>query len=155
MLVLGVVILLAAAARAADPPPHVATFWREGDAGERLEIRGRVLTPDFQPVTGAEVHVRQADGSGVYSAGYQGTMVTNERGEYVLRTAMPGNYGRPRHIHVSASHPDVGTVWTEIVFKGDPMLDERDREHAIALESVRVDGREHKVGTFDLVIGAN
>jgi protocatechuate 3,4-dioxygenase beta subunit len=147
--------LIAASVRAADPPAHVATFWRDGDAGERLEIRGRVLTPDFQAVVGAEVHVRQADGSGVYTAAYQGMMITNERGEYVLRTALPGNYGRPRHIHISASHPEQGALWTEIVFKGDPMLDERDREHAIALETVRVDGREHKVGTFDMVIGKN
>jgi len=159
--VLAGVFVFAAAALAApavfaqDSPAHVATFWRDGDAGERLEIRGRVMTPDFQPVAGAEVRVRQANGSGEYTAAYQGGVVTNGRGEYVLRTALPGNYGRPRHIHISASHPDKGSIWTEIVFKGDPMLDERDAEHAIALETVRVDGREHKVGTFDMVLGAN
>ena len=155
VVVLAVAALCAHAALAQDPAAHVATFWRDGDAGERLEIRGRVMTPDFEPVAGAEVRVRQADGSGEYSAGYQGAIVTNARGEYVLRTALPGNYGRPRHIHISASHPDKGSIWTEIVFQGDPMLDERDREHAIALETVRIDGREHKVGTFDMVLGAN
>ena len=101
------------------------------------------------------LRVGPPDGSGEYSPGYQGVIVTNARGEYVLRTALPGNYGRPRHIHISASHPDKGSIWTEIVFQGDPMLDERDREHAIALETVRIDGREHKVGTFDMVLGAN
>jgi len=155
VLVLAGAVFTTPAARAADPEAHVATFWRDGDAGERLEIRGRVMTPDFQPVAGAEVHARQADGSGEYTVGYQGVMLTNARGEYVLRTALPGTYGRPRHIHISASHPDKGSIWTEIVFQGDPMLDERDREHAIALEAVRIDGREHKVGTFDMVLGAN
>ena len=136
-------------------PSHIATFWRDGDPGERLEIRGRVLTQTFEPVAGAEVRVRQADGSGEYTAGYQGVLLTSDRGEYVLRTAMPGNYGVPRHIHIAAAHPDHGYRVTEIRFKGDPLLPEADRDEAIAVETVRLDGREHKVGTFDIVLGGS
>ncbi len=146
-------------ARAAQGPaadtPHMLTLWRDGDAGERLEIRGRVMDARGNPVEGAEVRVRQADGTGTYTAAYQGAMITNARGEYVLRTARPGNYGRPQHIHVSASHPGAGYAYTEILFKGDPLLSPEDVEHAIALETVRIGDREHKVGTFDITLGGN
>ena len=99
------------------------------------------------------MRVRQADGSGEYTGAYQGVMITNERGEYVLRTAMPGNYGVPMHIHISAAHPEKGYLVTEIRFRGDPLLPESDRERAIAVETVRIGDREHKVGTFDMVLG--
>ena len=47
VLVLGLLVVCGAAPVAQDVPGHVASFWRDGDPGERLEIRGRVMTPDF------------------------------------------------------------------------------------------------------------
>jgi protocatechuate 3,4-dioxygenase beta subunit len=135
--------------------PYVATLWNEGDPGERLEIRGIVMDAKGKPVAGAEVSTRQADGGGTYTGQYQATMITNARGEYVLRTALPGNYGVPMHIHVSATHPGAGYAYTEIRFKGDPLLPPGDVEEAIALETVRIDGREHKVGTFHITLKRN
>ncbi len=140
-------------ADASGATAHILTLWREGDAGERLEIRGRVMDARGELVEGAQVRIRQVDASGDYVASYQGEMVTNARGEYVLRSVVPGNYGRPKHIHVAASHPQAGYAYTEILFKGDPLLAPDDVEHAIALETVRIGGKEHKVGTFDIVLG--
>jgi protocatechuate 3,4-dioxygenase beta subunit len=136
-------------------PPHVAVVWSDGDPGERLEIRGIVMDARGRPVEGARVNTRQADGGGTYTGAYQATMITNARGEYVLRTARPGNYGVPMHIHVSATHPTAGYAYTEIRFKGDPLLPAEDVEDAIALEAVRIDGREHKVGTFHITLTGN
>ena len=133
-------------------PPYVATVWSDGDPGERLEIRGIVMDARGRPVEGARVNTRQADGGGTYTGSYQASMVTNSRGEYVLRTARPGNYGVPMHIHVSVTHPTAGYAYTEIRFKGDPLLPAEDMEDAIALETVRIGDREHKVGTFHITL---
>ena len=152
-LVAAVLVGVVSLAQAADPP-HVATIWSDGDAGERLEIRGVVMDTRGRPVAGAQVNTRQADGSGVYTPAYVASMVSNERGEYVLRTARPGNYGMPMHIHVSVTHPTAGHAFTEIRFKGDPLLPAEDVADAIALEVVRIDGREHKVGTFHITLSA-
>lgn len=146
---------LAPLAQSGGDPPYVASLWNEGDPGERLEIRGIVMDAKGNPVAGAEVATRQADGSGTYTEHYQATMVTNQRGEYVLRTARPGNYGTPMHIHISATHPVAGYAYTEIRFKGDPLLPKEGVEEAIALETVRIDGREHKVGTFHITLKNN
>lgn len=136
----------------AAQPAQILTLWREGDAGERLEIRGRVLNTAGEIVPGAEISVRHADAGGDYTGAFQGSMLTDARGEYILRTVLPGNYGRPRHIHVSARHPQAGHAYTEVLFKGDPLLAGDQVEMAIALETVRLGGREHKVGTFDITL---
>lgn len=136
-------------------PPYVATVWSDGDAGERLEIRGIVTDASGRPVEGAVVSTRQADGSGEYTQKYRATMITNARGEYVLRTARPGNYGTAMHIHISAEHPTAGRAYTEIRFKGDPLLPGDDVEDAIALETVRIGDREHQVGTFHIRLSGN
>jgi protocatechuate 3,4-dioxygenase beta subunit len=141
-----------AAAQSSTQPGQILMLWRAGDPGERLEIRGRVHDAGGELVPGAEVGVRHADAGGEYTGVYEGSMVTDARGEYVLRTVVPGNYGRPRHIHVFAQHPQAGHAYTEILFKGDPLLQDDQVEMAIALETVRLDGREHKVGTFDITL---
>lgn len=140
------------AAQSSAQPDQILTLWRAGDPGERLEIRGRVRDAGGELVPGAEVRVRQADAGGEYTGAYEGSMLTDARGEYILRTVLPGNYGRPRHIHVFAQHPQAGHAYTEILFKGDPLLQDEQVEMAIALETVRLGGREHKVGTFDIAL---
>jgi protocatechuate 3,4-dioxygenase beta subunit len=140
------------AARPLTQPGPVLMLWRAGDPGERLEIRGRVRDTGGELVAGAEVGVRHADAGGVYTGVYEGSMLTDARGEYILRTVVPGSYGRPRHIHVFAQHAQAGHAYTEILFKGDPLLQDEQVEMAIALETVRLDAREHKVGTFDFAL---
>ena len=127
-------------------------LWREGQKGQRLEVRGRVADSLHKPIEGAQVGVRHCDLDGNYSGAYEGVMSTNKRGEYILRTAMPGTYGRPRHIHVTVSHPQSGYEYTEIVFRGDEMLDEESQKNGIVLETVRLNDTEVLVGNFDIVL---
>lgn len=145
---------LAAGAQTAASHSYTLVLWRKGQVGRRLEVRGRVVDAAQNPLRGAEVSVRHAGPDGDYTGEYEGVMHTNARGEYILRTALPGNYGRPGHIHVTASHPDAGHEFTEIVFRGDEMLDKEHQQFGIVLETVRLNGQEVLVGNFDIVLGA-
>jgi protocatechuate 3,4-dioxygenase beta subunit len=136
-----------------EPSAHILVLWRDGQTGQRLEVRGRVADAARKPLQDAVVSVRHAGPDGEYSGVYEGVMKTNARGEYVLRTALPGSYGRPGHIHVSVSHPSAGYEYTEIVFRGDVKLDEQDQKFGIVLETVRLNGIEVLVGNFDIVLG--
>ncbi|MFT5449734.1 MAG: protocatechuate 3,4-dioxygenase beta subunit [Gammaproteobacteria bacterium] len=146
-------VAFAASAQAGTSQPHTLVLWRKGQVGRRLEVRGRVVDAARKPLQGAEVSVRHAGPDGDYTGGYEGVMRTNARGEYILRTALPGNYGRPGHIHVTASHPSAGHEFTEIVFRGDEMLDKEHQQFGIVLETVRLNGQEVLVGDFDIVLG--
>ena len=97
--------------------------------------------------------MRHSGTDGGYTGQYEGEMTTNARGEYILRTAMPGSYGRPLHIHVVVSHPSAGYEFTEMVFRGDKTLDDESQQHGIVLEAVRLNDVEVLVGSFDLVLG--
>ena len=139
---------------AQSAPPSMATFWRAGDPGERLELRGQVLDPAGQPLPGATLVVWQADGSGVYTDNYRGTLVTDQDGAYVLRTALPGNYGAARHIHMAVSHEAHGTLNTRVLFKGDPALSAAMEEFAIVLDETSMGGERVWIGAFDITMGA-
>ena len=48
-----------------DPDaPEERNLWREGDPGERLLLRGRVLNTDGMPLPDAQVELWHADGNG-------------------------------------------------------------------------------------------
>lgn len=80
-----------------------------GEPGERLVVTGRVLSKeDIKPVAGATVYVYHADIRGRYNqVGNEtfepklcGVLLTNQKGEYRIRTVMPGGYSGARpHIH--------------------------------------------------------
>lgn len=104
-----------------------------GEKGEALEIRGVVQGPDCtKPLANAVLDLWQADADGRYhnqSEQYRlrGQVRTNERGEFMFSTIMPGRYKdeggfRPAHIHVTITHPDCQPLTTQIYFKGDPYL---------------------------------
>ena len=145
--------VLASEGATAGPPSHILVLWRDGQKGQRLEVRGRVADAAHKPLQGAEISVRHTDPDGNYSGGYEGVMNTNARGEYILRTSLPGGYGRPGHIHVTVSHPSGGYEFTEIVFRGDKRLDEESQKFGIVLETVRLNDVEVLVGNFDIVLG--
>lgn len=128
------------------------TLGSEGDAGQRLEIRGRVLDPSGAPIEGAEVRVRHADAMGVYRPANIGVMRTDASGRFILQTRIPGNYGRPRHIHTHVFHDSYMPVYTEILFKGDPVLGESDPPNAILLENTVLQGEQMLLGSFDVVM---
>jgi len=133
--------------------PYRATFWRDGDPGERLVLRGRVVDTTGRPLTGAVVDVWQADGAGQYHPdAYRGRVRTDGSGQYAFRTALPGNSFGAKHIHMIVTHESHGSVTTRIVFKGDPNLQEWDRGTAIVLEETKVKGDLVHVGNFDVVL---
>lgn len=133
-------------------PTHIATFWRDGDPGDRLVLTGRVLDTAGMSIAGAVVDVWQTDGNGSYHPdAYRGTIFTDERGGYELRTVVPESYFGARHIHMIVSHDGV-SVETQVLFKGDPNLAEGDLPYAIVLEESRVKDEVVYHGTFDVVI---
>ena len=133
--------------------PSMATFWRAGDQGERLELRGQVVDTAGRPLAGATVYVRQADGSGVYSDSYQGRMLTDRDGTYVLRTVLPGNYGGLMHIHMTVVHESGGAEDTRVLFKDDPNLPPSLLDEAIVLDETSIGGDRLWMGNFDVVLG--
>lgn len=118
---------------------------KEGRAkGQLLEVSGRVLTTDGEPVPGARLEIWQANAAGRYAhpddrnpapldpnfLGYT-TLASSAEGTYRFRTIKPGAYPagpdtiRPPHIHfeVSGSHD---RLVTQMYFEGEP-LNEKDR----------------------------
>ena len=150
----GVPAALAQGAQGAPGAAWRINLWREGEPGTPLEVRGRITDGAGGPVAGATVWVRNADDNGVYGE-HNGSMLTNERGEYLLRTVYPGSYGRPRHIHMSVDHPAHRTAITEVLFKGDPILGGEDPPNAIIVEEVRLAERRVLVGNFDVVLATS
>ena len=116
-------------------------------------LRGRVIDEQRNPVAGAEVHVRHADGGGRYQySRFQGVMVTDAMGRYQLRTVMPGDYGYARHIHMDVVHEQFAPTSGRILFKGDPGLGGAAPPNAILLEETRLDGDVVKIGNFDVML---
>jgi len=128
------------------------TLGHEGDPGQRLEIRGRVVDEAGRPVAGATVRVRHTDATGVYRPAYIGTMRTDASGRFLLHSRLPGHYSRPRHIHLQISHDAYAPVYTEILFKGDPALGDAEPPNAILLETTELQGEEMLLGAFDVVM---
>ena len=140
-----------------DPP---------GEAGEVMQVTGRVTDASGQPVAGALVYVFHADSTGWYAR--QGEMDerhprlyaflrTGADGRYSFRTARPGGYqkkyeGRliPQHIHFDVSAPGKTTRRFQLVFKDDPRMDDHWTEWARkqnfpAVPVERRDGLQHCV----------
>ncbi|MCL4106102.1 UNVERIFIED_CONTAM: hypothetical protein GTU68_058408 [Idotea baltica] len=110
--------------------------------GEVIEVQGRVLDTDGNPITGALIDIWQANAAGRYDhesdpsqapldVNFQGwaRLVTGEDGRYSLRTIRPGAYAvdvqwtRPAHIHYKVARRGFKEITTQLYFKGDPLID--------------------------------
>src|SRR5438552_11836810 len=110
-----------------------------GEPGARFTMYGRVFAADDStPLAGVRVFFYHADSSGFYwKPGAErdvprlaGVLRTNARGEYRMRSVVPGEYGEePPHVHLEvwganvprriapvSFHPRIGTLppsgWT-------------------------------------------
>jgi catechol 1,2-dioxygenase len=120
------------------------------ETGDHIVITGRVLAPDCKtPIAGAMVDVWQANAKGAYDIAHpdekiapanynlRGQSKTNDKGEFVLKTVMPGRYNippglpgleketgqlRPAHIHLTVIHPIFVPLTTQLYFKGDSQI---------------------------------
>src|SRR5262245_28462990 len=112
------------------------------EPGERLIVIGQVFGPDGKtPLAGASVYVYHTDAKGLYSPGtndnrnprLRGYMRTDAKGRYEYSTIKPAPYpnnGPPAHIHYVVNAPGHQERIFEIVFEGDPKIDERMRAEA-------------------------
>ncbi len=130
-------------------------FWLPGDAGQRMNISGRVTSLDGTPVVGATIYIRQADGDGIYHSQYSGNVASNQRGIYQFGSVVPGNYTGERHVHISVDHDDYQYLVTEILFKDDPNLVDGSDPRAVFLEEGEVDGEKMMFGRFDITLVPN
>jgi intradiol ring-cleaving dioxygenase-like protein len=120
-IVLGV-LLVAGVAGAQPCRDRTPTTWDievapSGEPGERLIVTGRVVSAgEGKPLSGITVYVYHADAKGNYNLpGHEkepprlcGILITNARGEYRIRTRMPGGYsGFAAHIHYEIWGPHV------------------------------------------------
>ena len=115
----------------------------ERAVGEIVEVSGRVLDEDGNPVADALVDVWQANSHGRYAherdrnpapldENFQGwaKLQTDAEGRYRFRTIRPGAYpvredwSRPPHIHFKVAHQDGGEVTTQMYFEGDPLIED-------------------------------
>ena len=131
----------------------IAKLWRPGDPGTRLELRGRVLGGSGQPIEGAEIHLRQADGTGTYQAErYRAVLYSGKGGAFAIRSVLPGQYYGAKHIHVLVKHDAHAPLNTRILFRGDPNIDAGEEDLAIALEEVKRDDETVLVGNVELLM---
>lgn len=151
---------------------------QEGQAeGQVIEVSGRVLDEDGQPIADAVVDVWQANAHGRYAhegdtsdkpldPNFQGwaIMKTDAEGRYSFRTVKPGAYTamgdwwRPPHIHYKVSRRGYRELITQMYWDGDP-LNDKDRllqevpeaERAKLLVAFDESG-EVPHGKFDIVL---
>ena len=127
-------------------------LWQPGDAGERMNIRGRVTSIDGSPIAGVRIFIRQADGDGDYQDRYSTVLESDAKGRYQFGSVVPGNYFGHRHVHISVNHEGYEYFDAQILFKGDPNLDESMAPQAIFLEESNVKGETILFGRFDIVL---
>ena len=109
------------------------------EPGEPLSISGTITrSEDCRPVANAIGDVWQTNAKGVYSNllgrddpsnprafNLRGRLVSDEHGRYHFESVLPGRYPlfwpltRPRHIHLTITHPQCEPLTTQIYFEGD------------------------------------
>lgn len=129
-------------------PPYVLPQ-RSDEAGEVLFFCGRVTSSDGEPLAGVELDMWQADAEGLYSNihpnipewNLRGRFHSSDDGAFEVRTIVPPPYEipkggptgavlrvlgrhffRPAHLHVKISHPQYGSLTSQLYFNGGDYL---------------------------------
>ena len=151
----------------------------ERAAGELIEVSGRVLDEDGNPVADALVDVWQANANGRYAherdrnpapldENFQGwgKLQTDAEGRYRFRTIKPGPYpvrpdwSRPPHIHFKVARRGYHELTTQMYFAGDPLNDTdlllqslpEPGQRMLIVDFRAAPGGEAKQGVFDIVL---
>ena len=108
--------------------PFSTKLSANGSEGTPLFITGTVYAKDCQtPIKDALVDVWHASDAGDYeNSNYRGRMKTDDGGNYVFETILPGKYlngaqFRPRHLHYKVSSENE-LLTTQIYFEGDTSI---------------------------------
>ena len=134
--------------------PGESSLWREGDDGEPLILRARVLDTCGKAVQGARVRILHADQDGEHDPyRWRAHLRTDDRGEFKVVTVFPGYAGyMARHIHFIISHPDHRQLVTRLFFKNDPAVDESIDDLAIVLEEIQRGEEKGWIGGYEFVL---
>jgi len=147
--------------RETGPGPHDYSYgvpdpklWQEGDGGEPLFLRARVLDTCGEPVAGASVQILHANQHGGHELDrWRATLATDERGTFEVVTVYPGyTGGLPRHVHFIITHPDHPQLVTRLFFKNDPSVDHGIEDLAMVLEEVRRGEERGWVAGYEFVL---
>ena len=132
-----------------------SSLWREGDRGEQLFLRARVIDPCGRPVAGARVRIVHANHHGEHESDrWRADLRTDDQGVFRLRTIFPGfTGGIPRHIHFIISHPQHGELATRLFFRNDPEFDHSIEDLSMTLEEIGRDGKRAWTASYEFVIG--
>ncbi len=130
-------------------------LWRNGEAGEPVVLRSRVLDTCGVPIAGARVQLWHANQDGDHAHDRWRTDIrANDQGTFDVTTVMPGYAGGlARHIHFIVSHPDHEELVTRVFFKNDPYIEELDVDDlALRLEQVERDGQRGWITGYEFVL---
>jgi catechol 1,2-dioxygenase len=147
------------------------------EPGESLSIAGTVTAAgDCRPIADATLDIWQTNARGLYSNllglenpshrgtfNLRGRMKSNQEGGYRFQSILPGRYPlfwpltRPRHIHMTVTHPQYEPLTTQIYFEGDEYnrSDPWWRESLTIGLQQHVDSLSNRVewrGVFDIVL---
>ncbi|ERP86140.1 hypothetical protein Q669_17140 [Labrenzia sp. C1B10] len=125
------------------------TIARSTTSGDPLVLKGRVLDVNGEPIAGATLDVWQASPDGLYENqdkdqadfNLRGKFVSDENGNYLIRTVKPAGYPvpvhtttgdllraqkrtpmRPAHVHFIVSAPEHKTLITQIFADTDEAM---------------------------------
>lgn len=134
--------------------PAETRLWREGDEGEPLILRARVLDTCGQAVKGARVRILHADQDGEHDPQrWRAHLTTDESGEFNVVTVYPGYAGyMARHIHFIIGHPAHRQLVTRLFFKNDPAIDQSIEDLAIVVEEIQRGEEKGWVGGYEFVL---
>lgn len=134
--------------------PSSTELWREGDPGEPLFLRGRVLDTCGKAIAGARVQLWHADKDGTHSDDrWRSDFKVADDGSFKLKTVLPGYAGGlPRHIHIVVSGGGYEDLVTRLFFRDDEYLAASDQDLALLLEEIQRDNGRGWVSGFEFVL---
>jgi len=129
-------------------------LWQEGDEGEPLYIRARVLDACGKPVIGARIRIVHANRHGDHEPDrWRADLTSDDRGSFSFVTVLPGYAGGlPRHIHFVIDHPDYPQLVTRLYFKNDSSVDQSVEDLAMVLEEIDREEGKGWIADYEFVL---